>query len=173
MTKLNPAWYVLLTRSRFEGVVDSGLQKKMIEVFLPRVRVPSRRRDRRVTLHRPLFPGYLFVRTDLHPHHHLDILKTTGAVRLIGSNTGPVPVSDDAIESLKIMVSTEQEVVTGSRFKRGDAVLVMNGPFAGVTGIFTRYKGKDRVVVKIEALGQFAGVDVDINDIEPIPAILV
>jgi hypothetical protein len=41
-----------------------------------------------------------------------------------------------------------------------------------VTGTFVRYRGKQRVVVNIEALGQHAGVDVDENDIERLPQIL-
>ena len=92
--KLEQLWYVLHTKSRHENVVNDGLLKKSIEVFLPKVTVRSRRRDRKAMIRVPLFPGYVFVKTDLHPHHHLEIVKTTGAVRLIGSNLGPVPVSE-------------------------------------------------------------------------------
>jgi len=49
---------------------------------------------------------------------------------------------------------------------------VVYGPFAGVIGTFARYKGKGRVIVNIEALGQFAGVDVSEEDIEKLPEIL-
>jgi hypothetical protein len=49
---------------------------------------------------------------------------------------------------------------------------VVNGPFAGVTGTFVRYGAQGRVVVNIEALGQFAGVDVQEEDIEMLPPIL-
>ena len=120
----------------------------------------------------PLFPGYVFVKTDLHPYQHLDIVKTVGAVRLIGTKDGPVPVPEDTIESLKIMVSVDQPILTGNRLKKGDRVMVLNGPLAGVTGTFVRYRGKGRVVVNIEALGQYAGVDVDENDVERVPDIL-
>jgi transcription antitermination factor NusG len=120
----------------------------------------------------PLFPGYLFVRTDLRPDRHLEIVKTVGAVRLIGTKDGPVPVPDDTISSLEIMVSTELPVATGSRLRKGDRVVVVSGPFAGVTGTFVRYRGKGRVVVNIEALGQYAGVEVDEGDVEPLPKIL-
>ena len=47
-----------------------------------------------------------------------------------------------------------------------------------MTGVITqqlipRYRGKGRVVVVIEALGQYAGVDVDEEDIEILPEILI
>ena len=170
--KLIPAWYALHTKSRFENVVNEGLSKKALDVFLPKITVKSRRRDRHKMIRVPLFPGYVFVRTDLNPYEHVEILKTTGAVRLIGSIRGPVPIADATIDSLKIMVATDEEVITGTRFKKGDRVMVVRGPFAGVTGVFSRYRGDGRVIVNIEALGQFAAVNVHADDVEKLPEIL-
>lgn len=169
--KLIRSWYVLHTKSRFENVVNEGLIKKSMEVFLPKIRVKSKRRDRKVMLRVPLFPGYMFVKTNLNPYEHVEILKTTGAVRLIGNKNGPIPVPEETIESLMIMVKGDNQVSTGNRIKKGERVIVVSGPFAGVTGIFVRYKGKGRVVVNIEALGQFAGIDVSEDDVEILPKI--
>lgn len=163
---LTPAWYVLHTKSRFENTTYEALARKMVEVFLPKILVQSKRRDRRVMLRACLFPGYLFVKTDLNPSHHLEILKTAGAVRLIGNRQGPLPVSPKTIDSLKIMTETDQQVTTGSRFKKGDRVVVVRGAFTGVIGIFSQYRGKNRVIVHIEALGQFAAVEVDEADVD-------
>jgi len=165
-TKLQHLWYVLHTKSRFENVVNDGLINKSMEAFLPKVQVRSKRRDRKAMITVPLFPGYLFVKTDLSPHNHLEIVKTTGAVRLIGTKNGPVPVSQTAIESLKIIVEGNNQVSTGYRLKNGDRVIVVSGPFAGVSGIFVRYRGQERVVVNIEALGQYASVEVHKDDVE-------
>ena len=170
--KLERLWYVLHTKSRFENVVNDGLMRKQIEVFLPKMTVRSKRRDRKAMIRVPLFPGYVFVKTDLHPQHHLEIVKTAGAVRLIGSKQGPVPVPDETVESLKIMVSTDLPVKTGNRLQKGDWVMVVAGPFAGVKGTFVRYGGQGRVVVNIEALGQYAGVEVSEEDLEILPKIL-
>jgi transcription elongation factor/antiterminator RfaH len=170
--KLERRWYVLHTKSRHEKVVNDLLLKKSVEAYLPLVTVRSKRRDRKVMIRVPLFPGYLFVKTDLHPNSHLEVVKTVGAVRLIGSNRGPVPVPDQTIDSLQIMVDSNHPVTTGHRLKTGDKVMVVFGPFAGVVGTFARYGGKGRVIVNIEALGQYAGVEVSEDDIEVIPKIL-
>jgi transcriptional antiterminator NusG len=170
--RLKRLWYVLHTKSRFENVVNEALGKKSIEVFLPKVTVRSKRRDRKAMIRIPLFPGYLFVKTDLAPQSHLEIVKTAGAVRLIGSHQGPVPVPDETMASLKIMVAADHPVITGYRLKKGDQVLVISGPFAGVNGTFARYGAKGRVVVNIEALGQYAGVEVSEDEIEVLPKIL-
>ena len=74
---LKQEWYVIHTRSRFENVVCDGLLKKSFEVFLPKVQVPSKRRDRKRMIKVPVFPGYLFVRTDMSAHEHLNIVKTS------------------------------------------------------------------------------------------------
>jgi transcription elongation factor/antiterminator RfaH len=166
------SWYVVHTKSRFENVVTDGLLNKSLEVFLPKIRVPSRRRDRKLMIRIPLFPGYLFVRACLDPYQHVEILKTTGVVRLIGNRQGPLPVPFETVESLKIMVASDNPVTTGHRLQKGDKVMVISGPLAGVVGTFVRYKGKSRVVVNIEALGQYAGVDVEEADIESLPKIL-
>jgi transcription elongation factor/antiterminator RfaH len=171
-SQLVRSWYVLHTRSRFENVVNEGLLKKSIEVFLPRITVPSTRRDRKLMIRVPLFPGYIFVRTNLDPNEHLEIVKTIGAVRLIGTKDGPVPVAAETIQSLQIMVASDLSIVTGSRLRRGDRVMVINGPLVGLTGVFVSYRGKGRVVVNVDALGQFAGVEVAAEDVEKIPQIL-
>jgi len=163
------SWYVLHTRSRFENVVYDGLRKKSLEPFLPKHRVKSKRRDRKAIIQVPLFPGYVFIESHLQAEEYLEIVKTVGVVRIIGNKDGPVSVPSDTIESLKIMVTADADIITGRRFKKGDRVMVTDGPFTGVIGIFIRHKGKDRVIVNFEALGQFAGVEVQEEDIEILP----
>ncbi len=167
-SELIPAWYALHTKSRFENVVNEGLLKKSIEVFLPKITVPSRRKDRKKMIRVPLFPGYVFVKTNLHPDHHLEIVKTVGAVKLVGDNVGPISVHKETIQSIKIMTATDQPITTGYQFRKGDRVMVVDGPFAGVIGIFERFGGQGRIVVHIEALGQFAAVEVDADDVEKV-----
>ena len=170
--ELKHAWYALHTKSRFENVVSEGLLKKSLQAFLPKIKVKSRRRDRKLMIRVPLFPGYIFVKTDLNPTEHLEILKTVGAVQLVGNKDGPISIADETIDSLKIMIATDSPITTGSRFQKGDRVMVVYGPFAGVMGTFVRYRGKGRVVVNIQALGQHAGVDVSEDDVERLPEIL-
>jgi len=166
-------WYALLTRSRFENVVTEAIRKKSIDIFLPRIKVQSKRKDRKKIIDIPLFPGYIFVNISLDPREHLNVVQTVGAVRLLGSHNGPVPVSEEQIESLKIITSTEADVVIGrtSSLEGGDPVLVVSGPMSGIKGEFLTYKGKGRVIIRIDLLGQFAGVEIDADDIEKLPSI--
>ncbi|OEU47349.1 MAG: transcriptional antiterminator [Desulfobacterales bacterium C00003060] len=166
---MQPSWYVLYTRSRFEQVVFDGLQGKSLEAFLPKITVVSKRRDRRKKIRVPLFPGYVFIKSDLNPYERIEIVKTIGVVRLIGNKEGPILVPDDGIDSLRIMVAGDNPVETGTRFRKGDPVIVVEGPFVGVTGTFVKYRGSEHVIVAIEALGQYAAVNVPEKHVEKLP----
>ena len=168
-THMQPAWYVAHTRSRFEQVVFDGFGRKSLKAFLPKITVMSKRRDRRKKIRVPLFPGYIFIRSDLNPHERIEIVKTTGVVRLVGNKDGPIPVPDEAIDSLRIMVDVDSPVETGTRFKKGDRAMVVEGPLVGVIGTFVRYRGLGRLVVAIEALGQYAAVNVLEEHVEKLP----
>ena len=50
--------------------------------------------------------------------------------------------------------------------------MILEGPMAGIKGEFSRYKGKGRVVIKIEVLGQYAGVEVEEDNVEKVPDFL-
>ena len=167
-------WFALLTRSNFEQAVYTKIRQKKIDVFLPKMRRPSRRKDRKLMIDTPLFPGYIFVRSTTASRDQLPILKTAGAVRLLGSTRGPVPVPEHQIEALKLLTSTTQDLITGAivQLKKGDPVVILEGPMAGLKGEFYRHKGHGRVIVKIDLLGQYAGLEVDLNNVEKIPDLI-
>ncbi|MFH2059058.1 MAG: UpxY family transcription antiterminator [Pseudomonadota bacterium] len=163
-------WFALLTRSNFEKTVYASIIKKQYDAFLPQTKKKSQRKDRSLMIDVPLFPGYLFVKTSLDALDQLNIIKTIGAVRLLGNQSGPVPVPASQIESLKILTSVNMDLITGTniRLKKGDPVMILEGPMAGVRGEFTHYRGKGRLVIKIDLLGQYAGVEVDQENVEKV-----
>jgi transcription antitermination factor NusG len=167
-------WFALLTRSNFEQTVYASMVKKKIAAFLPTTRQKSRRKDRKLMIERPLFPGYLFVKSKFEPAFQLNILKTIGAVRLLGNQSGPLSIPSSQVESLKIMTSANMDLITGTtiRIKKGDPVIILEGPMAGAKGEFITYRGKGRVVIKINVLGQYAGVNISEDNVEKLPELL-
>ncbi|TMA62764.1 MAG: hypothetical protein E6J68_13240 [Deltaproteobacteria bacterium] len=77
-------WFAVWTRNQYEPKVEGALERKGLHVFLPRLRVPSRRRDRRVVLDQPLFPGYLFLRFAPSRETYVRVAGTDGVVRVLG-----------------------------------------------------------------------------------------
>ena len=170
MYQKSAKWYAVHTRSRFEQKVYDGIFGKSLEVFLPRIQVMSRRKDRRKKILVPLIPGYVFVHSTLHPEEHLHILKTAGVVRLIGFEGKPVPAGDEEINSLMILNGTDRTVHNREYMQTGDRVIVMEGPLKGLTGFYLRHKGQgDKVVVSIELLHRSLEVDIEDWLLEKIP----
>lgn len=162
MDKKPNSWYAVHTRSRFEQKVYEGISGKSIEAFLPRAQVMSRRKDRRKKILVPLLPGYVFVRTDLHPEEYLSILKTAGVVRLVGFEGKPVPAREEEINSLMILNGTDRTVQNRTFMQKGDMVMVMEGPLKGLTGFYLGHKGQGgKVVVSIELLHRSLEVDIE------------
>jgi transcription termination/antitermination protein NusG len=134
----------------------------MIETFLPKVEVMSRRKDRRKRILVPLLPGYLFVCTDMNSSQYWDIIKTYGVVRIIGIEGKPVPVKDYEIASLRILDGTDKTVKNQAYITKGDMIMIMEGPFKGLTGYYVKHKGKsDKVVVSIELLQRSLAVEIE------------
>ncbi|MDI6854048.1 MAG: transcription termination/antitermination NusG family protein [Deltaproteobacteria bacterium] len=155
------------TQSRNEAVVESALRQKGQEVYLPRMEVPSRRRDRKVLLKQPLFPGYLFVHTVMDPKTHLDILKTQGVVRILGRRGSFEPVPDETVESIRIMEESGLPLTTCAPLKRGTEVYITAGVLAGARGIIQkRLEKKHRLVVSVQLFKRAVAVEVDEDVLE-------
>jgi len=162
MTQGPPQWYAVHTRSHFEQKVYDGFLGKSIESFLPKMQVMSRRKDRRQKILVPLLPGYVFVRTELAPTEYLDILKTIGVVRMISFKGKPVPAREEEIDSLMILDGTDRTVQNRAYMKRGDLVMIMEGPLKGLIGFYLSHKGKtDKVVVSVELLRRSLAVEIE------------
>ena len=161
------AWYGIYVQCRHEARVESVLQHRGVEVFLPRVTTLSRRRDRRLLINVPLFPGYLFVRTDLDSYGYREILKAPGMVRLLGLKGSPTPVPAETIDSVKAIVDSGQPFYPWSYLKIGNLVRVLEGPLAGVVGILIAQKNKQRrLVVAVEMFQRSVAVELDCESVE-------
>lgn len=158
-------WFVVHTSANHEKQVAAQFSGREIEHFLPlyeSVRVWS---DRRVKLQRPLFPGYLFVKTAL--RGRLPILQTPGVVRLVGPGNQPSPIDTALIEALRdglgrVAVEPHPYLVAGQRIR------VSAGPLRGMEGVLLRRKSGARVVISIDLIQKSFAADVDINDVVPI-----
>jgi transcriptional antiterminator NusG len=163
------AWYVVHTRSRHEAKVQSGLEARGLEVLLPRVTVRSRRRDRLQFLEMPIFPGYLFVYTDLSPWAYDGIIRHHGVVRILGSKGRCSPVAPETVASIQSVMASGRSFDPWPRLVPGRRVWVVAGPLCGAIGVIWRCKpGKRRLVVGVELLGRSIAVDLEEESVEPI-----
>lgn len=169
-TQGSSRWYAIHTRSNFEQKVHDGLVRKSVQVFMPRVQVLSRRRDRRKMILVPMIPGYVFVFSDLLPEEHLRIVQTAGVVRMVSFRGEPVPARDDEIASLMILDGTDRTVRNRAYMAKGDRVMIMEGPLKGLTGFYLRHRDRtNRVVVSVDLLHRSLEVEIEDWSLEKVP----
>jgi transcriptional antiterminator NusG len=165
---LNPAWYVIHTRSRHEAKIESALQKKGLEIFLPRVVVPSRRYDRKLLLKVPLFPGYLFIHTELSPYIYHEVIKLEGVVRFLGIRGNPYPMNEEKMNSIRMIVESDRPYYPWAYLERGKQVRIIDGSLTGVVGIILKRKEKKRrLVVAVEMFRRSVAVELEEEAVEP------
>jgi len=165
MNNLN--WYAIYTKCHHERTTNKILEDQGLHTFLPEILVPSRRKDRKLLIKRPLFPNYLFVQLDNNKENWLKVYKTQGVVRICG-NGRPTPVPDDDINSIRIFVQSDRNIYPLPYLVVGAKVRVVAGPLAGAIGILLKEDYKKRqLVVSIELMGQSVAVTLADDEVRP------
>ena len=158
------SWYALYTKHQHEKTVARNLLCKGFETFLPLYAAARNWKDRAKLLHLPLFPCYVFLKTNL--ERRLAIITTPGVHALVSNGGQPAPIPTAEIESIRHVVSTSTHVEPYPFLESGDSVRVTSGPLTGIQGILVRKKTIYRLVLSVEMLGKAAAVEIDAVSIE-------
>jgi transcriptional antiterminator RfaH len=160
-------WYAVRTKPRQEALALENLLRQDYETYLPMIELRKRRRNKWVEVVEPLFPCYAFVHLDPDATDIAPIRSTLGVTGMVKFGNILTPVPDHVIGFLK---KTEDEA-TGLHhsdkplFKKGEKVDIMEGPFAGLAGVYQIEKGEDRAMILIELLGRQNKVAVKLDAI--------
>jgi len=159
-------WFAVNTKPRNENIAKAHIEKKGIEVFLPKLETYRRRGGSRYLVNEPLFPGYLFVQSGpLTPIDMLVIVRwTPGVKRILSTGLSPVQVPDEAINLIKWRIGEgSPEIPKVEReFPDGSVVAVRHGPFKGLIGVVDHsIPAKDRVRVLLDFMSRQTPVELD------------
>lgn len=160
----NMDWYAVYTVVRHEKTVHQQLIDQGVTSFLPLLEVINRWKDRKKKVSLPLFPGYLFVHTDL--EDKLSILKTRGVVRILGFNGDPYPIPCSQIENIEKLVSSNLSYDPYKYFISGKEVIVVKGPLEGAKGKIIERRGNYRLILAVDLIQSAVSVEVDIDHVE-------
>jgi transcription antitermination factor NusG len=155
-------WFALQVVPRHEKSVARILEHKGCDHFLPTCSVRRRWSDRVKIVAEPLFPGYVFCRSQ---RNLLAIIRGfPGILRIVAFGGIPHPIPDKEIEALQQIVHGKREYSAVPHLSVGQKVQVISGPLTGISGIITQFKNRDRLVISLDVI--MKSVSVEINQLE-------
>jgi len=161
-------WYAIQMRCRFEQKAATQLHNKGIETFLPLVKEIHRWSDRRQVVQVPLFPGYAFVRLADSAACRLRVLQTVGVNGFVMMNGVPVPVPEQQLEDVRLLLANEIACKAYPFLKVGQRVRIRGGCLEGLEGILISENKDHSLVVSIEAIQRSLVIRIDGYDVEAV-----
>ena len=175
-------WVVLRVRPRCESRVAEWLEERGIETFLPvrKEKYINRRRKETVESERVVLPGYLFVCCLIGPAaiSGLDRLKRDGGMYPHAGDVHGImtttdgyayQVSQERMSKFIDMchIAEKEPQAQGVHFKRGDRVVLTDGPFAGMEGFVRRFKPRHgRALVEMRGFKNAPEIDFPVAMLE-------
>ena len=152
-------WFVMYTAPRAEKKVAKRLEENKIEVYLPIIEEVRQWSDRKKKVQRPLFNGYLFVRTER--TRLWEALQVQGAVKFVNFSGNHAVVRDEEIAAIKRIVATGVAVeVDDSEIKEGEQVKILGGPLQGFEGECIQKGNQDYFIIRVPSIHQTVMVNV-------------
>jgi transcription termination/antitermination protein NusG len=169
-------YYVIVTYSGYENKVKSSLEERiasegMAEYFgnilIPTETVQEVVRGKKRIGERKFFPGYIFVEMELNEGSWHLVKNTPKVTNFIG-NQKPTPVPQQEIDALlnqmEVGATKPTQII---RFEEGDEVRVIDGAFAGFSGVVDVVKAeKQKVIVLVSIFGRATPVELEFTQVE-------
>ena len=176
-TQLEKRWFVVNVYSGFEMKVKQNLEERVRafknpelfgEVFVPHETVVELVKGEKKTSSRKFLPGYILVQMVFNQdtwHLVKDTPKVTG---FLGDESEPSPLDEEEVARI---VHHVEEGASSPRskvnFEQGQAVKVVDGPFAEFNGTIEEVKPeKGKVKVLISIFGRATPVELDFMQVE-------
>ncbi len=157
-------WHVLYVKPRCEKKAAGYCEVHGIEFDLPVREETKIYQRRKVTVFKPVFPGYVFLR--FCPEQKLTVLKSNLVVRIL-------PVDNqkqffNELMQIRLALEIDPSLDASAAFQAGRRVQIKSGPFQGVEGVVQVVKGKTKVVLNIDIIGRAIAVEVGMELLESV-----
>ena len=162
MSGENRKWYAVYTKSRGEKKAKKLLDEQGIPNYLPLIKTLKQWSDRKKWVHEPLIRSYIFVHLE-NGKEYQKVLQTDHVVRFITFEGKAVPIPQKQIDNIKLLLASEADLeVTSENFEEGAEIEVKAGPLKGLTGTLIEQRGKNKVQIRLEAIGQSILVEISL-----------
>jgi transcriptional antiterminator NusG len=173
-------WYIIHAYSGFENKVREsivseakrlGLEQLVENVEVPTEKVTEIRRGKKVTSDRKFFPGYVLAKLAMNDDVYHLVKNTPKVTGFLGPNGKPQPISE--AEAARILNTREEAAAAAPKqkinvdYEIGDAVKVLDGPFATFNGVVEELDfDRGRVKVSVSIFGRATPVELEFEQVE-------
>ena len=172
-------WYIIHAHSGFENKVRDqilsdaarlGLDALVESVEVPTEKVTEVRRGKKVQAERKFFPGYVLAKLTMTDDVYHLVKNTPKVTGFLGSSGKPQAISE--AEAARMLNSKEEAAARPKQeirvdYEIGDAVKVLEGPFASFNGIVEELDfDKGRVKVSVSIFGRPTPVELEFDQVE-------
>ncbi len=161
-------WFAVHTHARHEKVVAQAVLEQGIGSFLPIVKQVRQWSDRRKLVELPLFGCYVFVKLAPKNDQRMRVLRVNGVLGFVGTHGMGIPIPDEQIETVRLLVEQELPVCSHPFLKIGQRVRIRSGALAGVEGILVSRSGERTLVISLDAIQRSLSVRVQGYDVVPV-----
>jgi len=172
-------WYIIHAYSGFENKVKEqiladaarmGLDKLVEAVEVPTEKVTEIRRGKKVQSERKFFPGYVLAKLTMNDQVYHLVKNTPKVTGFLGPNGKPQAIPDAQAHR---MLDTKEEAAAAPKtkvkvdYEIGDAVKVLDGPFASFNGVVEELDfDRARVKVSVSIFGRATPVELEFEQVE-------
>ncbi|MBR2453182.1 MAG: transcription termination/antitermination protein NusG [Clostridia bacterium] len=164
-------WYVAHTYSGYENKVKADIEKTIEnrnmqdiiqEVCVPMEEVVEIKDDKKKTVMRKIFPGYVIVKMIMTDESWYIVRNCRGVTGFVGPGSKPVPLTDEEIANIGLEKKT-----VNIGFNVGDNIRVKYGPLEGFVGVITAIvMDKQKIKATISMFGRDTDVELEFNQVE-------
>ena len=173
-------WYIIHAYSGFENKVRDAIMSEAnrlgLTSFVDQIEVPTEtiteiKRGKKVQAERKFMPGYVLAKLELNDQVYHLVKNTPKVTGFLGPNGKPQAISD--AEAARIL-STKEEMASAAPkqkisvdYEIGDAVKVLDGPFASFNGVVEELDfDRGRVKVSVSIFGRATPVELEFEQVE-------
>lgn len=150
------SWQVIHTRPRCEKKLAAYCAKLGATSYLPLRSETKIYQRRKVTVHKPIFPGYLFA--SLSPDQRLGLLKTNQVVRFLEPEFEAHLVHE--LDQIRSALEVDPTLGADAAIAAGTRVRITGGPFMGVEGLVQNLRSQNKVALNVDMIGRAVVVEV-------------
>ena len=154
----NELWFVLTTKTNKESEVFNKLLTLDFECYLPLNRFLMFWGDKQKWIIKPLFQGFLFVKTT---KQNFDIiLKIKHVKDFVRKLNKPVNMPDEHIDFIKRVIATKESFeIKKFKITKGNKVLIDIGPLKGLVVQKIKYGGQEKAAINFPSINYAILID--------------